>query len=163
VRDDDPQLTVRDIETSRQPLRIVVDSRLETPPDARVLDGGNALVFTANADRERVAALEGRGAEVVVLPDESGKVDLGAMFSELGRRELNEVHVEAGFKLNGSLLQAGVVDELVLYLAPSLLGDAARGLFNLPALDDLSKRRALTIRDMRQVGSDFRIIARFAS
>jgi diaminohydroxyphosphoribosylaminopyrimidine deaminase/5-amino-6-(5-phosphoribosylamino)uracil reductase len=85
------------------------------------------------------------------------------MFSELGRRELNEVHVEAGFKLNGSLLQAGVVDELVLYLAPCLLGDVARGLFNLPALDDLSKRSALTIRDMRQVGSDVRIIARFAS
>jgi diaminohydroxyphosphoribosylaminopyrimidine deaminase/5-amino-6-(5-phosphoribosylamino)uracil reductase len=85
------------------------------------------------------------------------------MLAELGRRELNEVHIEAGFKLNGSLLKAGVVDELVIYLAPCLLGDAARGLFDLPALGNLAQRRSLTIRDVRQVGDDLRIIARFAS
>ena len=163
VRDDDPRLTVRDVETSRQPLRIVVDSRLETPLAAKVLEGGGVLVFAAIADRARIAALEDRGAEVIVLPNAAGKVDLEAMLAELGRRELNEVHVEAGFKLNGSLLEAGVVDELVLYLAPCLLGDAARGLFDLPALEDLSHRRALTIRDVRNVGNDLRVVARFAS
>lgn len=163
VRDDNPRLTVREVETSRQPLRIVVDSRLETPLDAQVLAGGKVLIFAATADQDRILALEARGAEVVVLPNASGKVDLAAMFAELGRRELNEVHVEAGFKLNGSLLRAGIVDELVLYLAPCLLGDAARGLFDLPALAELGQRRALTILDLRQVGADVRIIARFAS
>lgn len=162
VRDDNPQLTVREVKTSRQPLRVVVDSRLETPLDARVLDGGNVVVFGAAADRNKVAALEDCGAEVVMLPDAFGKVDLAALLADLGRRELNEVQVEAGFKLNGSLLQAGFVDELVLYLAPCLLGDAARGLFDLPALAELSERRTLAIRDMRQVGADLRIIARFA-
>jgi diaminohydroxyphosphoribosylaminopyrimidine deaminase/5-amino-6-(5-phosphoribosylamino)uracil reductase len=163
VRDDDPRLTVRDVETSRQPLRVVVDSRLETPLDAKVLEGGNVLVVAAIYDRTKIAALEERGAEVAVIPNAAGKVDLEAMVIELGRREVNELHVEAGFKLNGSLLKAGVVDELVIYLAPCLLGDAARGLFDLPALGDLAQRRSLTIRDVRQVGDDLRIVARFAS
>jgi diaminohydroxyphosphoribosylaminopyrimidine deaminase/5-amino-6-(5-phosphoribosylamino)uracil reductase len=163
VRDDDPRLTVREIETPRQPLRIVVDSRLETRPDARVLDGGHVLVFAAVHDRARIAGLTDRGAEVILLPNAAHKVDLDAMMTELGRRELNEVHVEAGFKLNGSLLAGGVVDEVVLYLAPCLLGDAARGLFDLPALEELGARRELAIRDVRAVGADLRIVARFAS
>ncbi|MBL8527553.1 MAG: bifunctional diaminohydroxyphosphoribosylaminopyrimidine deaminase/5-amino-6-(5-phosphoribosylamino)uracil reductase RibD [Burkholderiales bacterium] len=163
VRDDDPRLTVRDVDTPRQPLKIVVDSRIETPPDAKVMMRGNVLVFAAIDDRARRVALEDRGAEVVLLPNAVRKVDLDGMMRELGRRELNEVHVEAGFKLNGSLLTAGVVDELVLYLAPCLLGDAARGLFDLPALDDLGERRALAIRDVRHVGADLRMVARFAS
>jgi diaminohydroxyphosphoribosylaminopyrimidine deaminase/5-amino-6-(5-phosphoribosylamino)uracil reductase len=144
-------------------MRIVVDSRIETPLDAKVLVGGNVLLFAAIADRTRIAALEERGAEVIVLPNAAGKVDLGAMMAELGRRELNEVHVEAGFKLNGSLLESGVVDELVLYLAPCLLGDAARGLFAFPPLEDLGEQRTLAIRDVRHVGADLRIVARFAS
>lgn len=163
VRDDDPSLTVREVETPRQPLRIVVDSRLETSLEAKLLAGGNALVFAGIDDRARIAALRARGVEVVVLPNAVHKVDLDAMLKELGRRELNEVHVEAGFKLNGSLLEAGGVDELVLYLAPCLLGDAARGLFDLPALGDLGQRRALVIRDVRHVGADLRVVARFAS
>ncbi|HQR53362.1 MAG TPA: bifunctional diaminohydroxyphosphoribosylaminopyrimidine deaminase/5-amino-6-(5-phosphoribosylamino)uracil reductase RibD [Burkholderiales bacterium] len=163
VRDDDPRLTVRDVDTSRQPLKVVVDSRLETPLDARVLEGGGVLIFAGHDDPARIAALEQHGAEVVVLANSAGKVDLEAMVRELARRELNEVHIEAGFKLNGSLLAAGLVDELLLYLAPCVLGDAARGLFDLPALDDLGERRALTVRDLRQVGHDIRIIGRFAS
>lgn len=163
VRDDDPRLGVRDVATPRQPLKIVVDSRLETPLDAKVLDGGNVLVFAGRDEPARIAALKQRGAEVVVLPNSAGKVDLAAMVRELARRELNEVHVEAGFKLNGSLLAAGIIDELVLYLAPCLFGDAARGMFDLPALDDLAQRRALAIRDVRHVGPDLRIVARFAS
>lgn len=159
VKDDDPQLTVREVETPRQPVRIVVDSRLETPLSARVLAKGT-LIAAATGDSAAMSALAGKGAELIVLPNASGKVDLAELVRELARREMNEVHVEAGFRLNGSLLQEGLVDELVVYLAPHLLGDAARGMFHLPQLDDLSGRRELELREMRSVGADIRIIAR---
>lgn len=162
VRDDDPQLTVRDVETTRQPLRVVVDSRLETPPTARILDGGPLLVIGAVADAARAGALAARGAEVLLLPNAAGKVDLSAALAELARRGINEVHAEAGARLNGSLLREGLVDELLLYLAPCLVGDAARGLFDLPALAALADRRQLQWRDLRPVGADLRLIARFA-
>lgn len=161
VRDDDPQLNVRGVETMRQPLKVVVDSRLELPLDARVLAGGDVLVAAAQGDAAKIAALRERGAEVLLLPDAGAKVDLTALLEELGRRGVNEVHVEAGFKLNGSLLGAGLVDELLLYLAPCLIGDAARGMFNLPALDSLDGKRRLAIRDVRMVGPDLRLLARF--
>lgn len=159
VRDDDPQLTVRDVATTRQPVRIVVDSRLETPAGARVLQGG-ALIAAAVDNPSKRDALQGQGAEIVMLPNASGKVELGALIEELGRREMNEVHVEAGFKLNGSLLREGLVDEFVIYLAPSLIGDQARGMFDLPALESLSGRRVLRVRDIRMIESDIRVIAR---
>lgn len=161
VRDDDPQLNVRGVETTRQPLKVVVDSRLELPLDARVLAGGDVLVAAAQGDAAKIAALRERGAEVLLLPDAGGKVDLTALLEELGRRGVNEVHAEAGFKLNGSLLGAGLVDELLLYLAPCLIGDVARGMFNLPALDSLNGKRRLAIRDVRMVGPDLRLLARF--
>jgi len=160
VRDDDPQLNVRAVPTERQPLRVVVDARLETPLNARLLDGGPVLVAAAINDADRIAALQRRGAEVVILPDKGGKVDLPALMRELGRRGLNEVLAESGFKLNGSLLREGCVDELILYLAPALVGDAARGLFNLPALTSLADKRALAFHDVRIVGRDLRVIAR---
>ena len=159
VRDDDPQLTVREVDTPRQPLRVVVDSRLETPLAARVLAGG-ALVAAAVVDKAKIRALQDQGAEVVVLPSAAGKVELAGLMQELGRRGINEVHVEAGFRLNGSLLGEGLVDELVVYLAPHLIGDAASGMFHLPALENLDGRRELKIHDMRMIGGDIRIIAR---
>ncbi|MBI4195669.1 MAG: bifunctional diaminohydroxyphosphoribosylaminopyrimidine deaminase/5-amino-6-(5-phosphoribosylamino)uracil reductase RibD [Betaproteobacteria bacterium] len=159
VRDDDPQLTVREVETPRQPLRVVVDSRLETPLSAKVLEGG-ALIAAAAGDAGKIDLLRGKGVEVLVLPNPAGKVELGALMQELARRGVNEVHVEAGYKLNGSLLREGLVDELVVYLAPHLIGDAARGMFDLPELTELSARRELRIRDLRMVGADIRIIAR---
>jgi diaminohydroxyphosphoribosylaminopyrimidine deaminase/5-amino-6-(5-phosphoribosylamino)uracil reductase len=162
VKDDDPQLTVREVETSRQPLRVVIDSRLETPPGARVLEGGGALVAAAIDDEVRRQVLRERGGEVFVCANAAGKVDLQALLRELGRRGMNEVHVEAGYKLNGSLLREGLIDELVLYLAPHLVGDAARGMFHLPELADLAGRRALEVRDLRMVGEDIRVIARIA-
>jgi len=161
IRDDDPRLTVREVATSRQPLRVVVDSRLEVPASARVLEGGSVLIASAREDRKAIAALGAKGAEVVVIPDGAGKVELAALLRELARREINEVHVEAGYKLNGSLVAAALVDELVAYLAPSLLGDTARGMFNLPELQDLAGRRTLDIRDLRTIGADIRIVARF--
>ncbi len=134
VKEDDPRLTVRDVATTRQPVKVLVDSRLEVPLDARILDGGHVLVAAASADRAKIAALQAKGAEVVVLPNAAGKVELADLMRELARRELNEIHVEAGFKLNGSLVAAGVVDELLIYLAPSLLGDGGSGMFDLPSI-----------------------------
>jgi diaminohydroxyphosphoribosylaminopyrimidine deaminase/5-amino-6-(5-phosphoribosylamino)uracil reductase len=161
VRDDDPQLTVRDVATTRQPLRVVVDSRLELPHRARVLEGGRVLVAAAREDSGTITALREKGAEVVVIPNRVGKVELPELMRELARREMNEVHVEAGHRLNGSLVAEGLVDELVIYLAPTVLGDAARGMFELPELADLAGRRPLSIRDVRMIGADIRIVARF--
>ena len=161
VREDDPQLNVRDLDTSRQPLKVVVDSRLELPLQSRVLNDGGLLVACATENSERSAALRERGAQILCLPDNEGRVDLPALLAELARRGVNEVHVEGGFKLNGALLAAGLVDELLLYLAPCLIGDAARGMFDLPALASLQDKRRLLINDVRMVGADLRILARF--
>lgn len=160
VRDDDPQLNVRAVATTRQPLRVVVDSKLETPLTARILQGGQVLIAAAVDDEKRANLLRSAGAEVLVLPNAAGKVELKDLLEELGRRGINEVHAEAGFKLNGSLLREGLVDELLLYLAPCLIGHAASGVFNLPELATLDGKRRLQIRDLRQVGEDIRLIAR---
>jgi len=160
VRDDDPQLTVRAVDTTRQPRRVVVDSRLETPLTARVLAGGGVLIACAVEDKTKIGQLQDQGAEVIVMPDAAGKVELPALMQELGRREINELHVEAGFKLNGSLINAGCVDELLVYFAPCLLGERARGMADLPELADLGGRRVLKISETRMVGEDLRILAR---
>ena len=160
VRDDNPLLSVRDVETSRQPLRVVVDSQLEIPLTSRILQGGGALVVGAVKNAEKVALLRSTGNFVEILPNPAGKVDLKALLELLARRGINEVHVEAGFKLNGSLLREGLVDELLLYLAPCLIGHAASGLFNLPELTTLDDKRRLRIHDLRQIGEDIRLIAR---
>jgi diaminohydroxyphosphoribosylaminopyrimidine deaminase/5-amino-6-(5-phosphoribosylamino)uracil reductase len=162
VKDDDPRLTVREVATARQPLRVLVDSRLEVPLDARILEGGNLLVAAASEDRTKIAALGTRGAEVVVLPNAGGKVELGDLMQELARRGLNEIHVEAGVKLNGSLVAAGLVDELLIYLAPSVLGDRGNGMFNLPSIERLDQRLALRLVDVERLGDDVRVRARFA-
>jgi diaminohydroxyphosphoribosylaminopyrimidine deaminase/5-amino-6-(5-phosphoribosylamino)uracil reductase len=160
VRDDDPQLSARDVETTRQPLRVVVDSKLETPLTARILHGGPVLIVGAVENPEKMALLRSTGAEVQTLPNASGKVDLKALLESLAQRGINEVHAEAGFKLNGSLLREGLVDEFLLYLAPCLIGHEASGLFNLPALTRLDDKHRLQIRDLRQVGADIRVLAR---
>jgi diaminohydroxyphosphoribosylaminopyrimidine deaminase/5-amino-6-(5-phosphoribosylamino)uracil reductase len=160
VQMDNPQLNVRAVQTPRQPQRIVIDSRLEIDPDARILEGGGTLIVAARPDKEKEARLKERGAEILILPNAYGKVDLPALMLELGRRQINELHVEAGFKLNGSLIREGCVDELLLYLAPSLLGDA-QGLFDLAVLDSLEGRRTLAFHDIKQIGPDLRILARF--
>ena len=160
IRHDDPQLTVRHTETSRQPVRVVVDRNLELPLAARILEGGNVLVATAVEHADRALMLAQIGAEVLVLPDAAGKVDLPSLMQELGRREMNEVLVESGNRLTGALLQAGLVDELIVYLAPHLLGDTARGMFDLRELVSLDQRIDLTVRDIRKVGEDLRIVAR---
>ncbi|MBU1365321.1 MAG: bifunctional diaminohydroxyphosphoribosylaminopyrimidine deaminase/5-amino-6-(5-phosphoribosylamino)uracil reductase RibD [Gammaproteobacteria bacterium] len=161
VRDDDPSLTVRDVATTRQPLRVVVDSRLEIPLTARILQGEPVLIVGAVENAEKMALLRSTGNFVEILNNGSGKVDLKALLELLARRGINEVHAEAGFKLNGSLVREGLVDELLLYLAPCLIGHEASGLFNLPELTTLDGKQGLKIRDLRQLGEDIRLIARF--
>jgi diaminohydroxyphosphoribosylaminopyrimidine deaminase/5-amino-6-(5-phosphoribosylamino)uracil reductase len=118
------------------------------------------LVATVTAPTAgRAEALKSRNAEVVVLPDQGGKVDLKALMKELARRDINEVHVEAGFRLNGSLVKAGVVDELLVYLAPMLIGEA-QGMLHLPALSDLAHAQRLEFREVAAIGGDVRLRAR---
>jgi diaminohydroxyphosphoribosylaminopyrimidine deaminase/5-amino-6-(5-phosphoribosylamino)uracil reductase len=160
LSDDDPRLTVRDVETPRQPLRIVVDSRLRITPEARILDGGGVLVATATRDEDRNRALASKGAEVVVLPNAEHKVDLLELAKYLAVRGINEVLVEAGLNLNSALLRAGVVDEMLIYLAQHMLGDAARGMFDLGELTEMNTRLQLNIQETRMIGPDLRILAR---
>jgi diaminohydroxyphosphoribosylaminopyrimidine deaminase / 5-amino-6-(5-phosphoribosylamino)uracil reductase len=157
---DDARLNVRDIATVRQPLRVVLDSRLRMPLSARILSGGNVLIYTAVHNEEKCAALEMAGATVCVLPDANGHVDLVAMLRDLSQRGCNEVLVEAGGTLNGAMLRAGLVDELLVYVAPQLLGDISRGMVQLGELTNLDQRIKLKWQDMRQVGNDLRITAR---
>jgi diaminohydroxyphosphoribosylaminopyrimidine deaminase/5-amino-6-(5-phosphoribosylamino)uracil reductase len=160
VKADDPQLNVRGIDTPRQPRRIVVDSKLDISLDARVLAGGGTWIVAAVPNPEKERALRAAGHDVIMLPNANGKVDLAALMTELGRREINELHVEAGSKLNASLVREGCVDELLVYLAPSLIG-AGQGMFALPPLDRLDDKIQLRFHEVGQVGADLRILARF--
>ncbi len=154
---DDPQLTVRHVETTRQPLRVVVDRSAETPLEARVLAGDPAIVVTAGPRNARWP----QSVETIALPDADGRVDLAALMRALAERGCNEVHVEAGARLSGALLRAGLVDELLVYLAPSLIGEPARGMFEFATpLASLEQRIALTWTSIERVGDDLRVVAR---
>ena len=155
VVDDDPSLTVRDVPCTRQPLRVVVDGDLKTPPTAKVLADHGALIYTSRSGRLP-------GAEMVTLPAEAGKVDLLGVMTDLGRRGINELMVEGGARLNGALIKADLVDELLIYQAPVLLGDIARGMFDLPELESLGEARRLVVLERRALGSDIFLRARFA-
>jgi diaminohydroxyphosphoribosylaminopyrimidine deaminase / 5-amino-6-(5-phosphoribosylamino)uracil reductase len=155
VKADNPHMTVRAVNSPRQPQRILVDSLLEVDPKAHLLEGG-AVIYAANAPLEKIAALRAQGSEVVLLPNASGKVDLKAMMHDLGARGINELHVEAGSKLNGSLINEGCVDELLIYLAPMLLG-AGAGLFDLPALKQLQDAAVWEIIETTLIKPDVRI------
>ena len=160
LKDDDPRLTVRDVQTTRQPLRIVVDSRLRITPEAKLLDGGAVLIATATQDDAKARALKAKGADVVFLPNAQGRVDLLRLTQHLGSLGVNEVLVEAGINLDSALLRAGVIDELLFYLAPLLLGDAGRGMLDLGDLTRMDQRLELDIRDTRLFGPDLRVLAR---
>jgi diaminohydroxyphosphoribosylaminopyrimidine deaminase/5-amino-6-(5-phosphoribosylamino)uracil reductase len=156
VKADDPQLTVRELATPRQPLRVLIDSRLETPPAAKILRGDPILIFSGKSGNMD-------NAEVVALPNGRGKVELPQMLRELARRGINELHVEAGFRLNGSLVREGCVDEFLVYLNPSLLGDAAQGMVDLPAAPTLDARLRLNLFSVERVGDDLRLLLRPAA
>ncbi len=167
---DDPALNVRltarelpGVERDsqiHQPVRVVVDSRLRTPPTARMLTlPGTTLIACLTADSGRAAPLEAAGAQVLVTPPGPGGVDLEFLLRYLARQEINEVLIEAGSTLAGAALQAGLVDELVLYLAPHLMGDAGSGLCHLPGLELMRDRLPLAIQDVRRVGPDLKVTA----
>ncbi len=156
---DDPRMNARDLALPRQPLKVVVDSRLRTPPAARVLAGG-ALIATAVDAPARAQALAAAGAEVLRLPGADGRVDLAALLDELGRRGINEVHAEAGAGLNGGLLDAGLVDEWVAYVAPMVLAAGARGLFAGAGLERIADARRFRLTDTRMLGADLRLTLR---
>ena len=159
VLEDDPLLNVRDVDTPRQPTLVIVDSKLETPLTAKLWQTQREVwIYCAQEDADRKAALEAKGAHVRSLPNAQGKVDLRAMQKDLGQRNINEVHIEAGFKLNGSLLAIGVVDELLVYLAPLLLGQGL-GMANLGPFETLSQALKLHIQNVTPIGDDIRLIA----
>jgi diaminohydroxyphosphoribosylaminopyrimidine deaminase/5-amino-6-(5-phosphoribosylamino)uracil reductase len=162
VLDDDPRLDVRFAPTSRQPPLVVVDSRLQTPPGAALFAAQRpVIVYAAVEDGEAQARLTDRGATVVHLPGPQGKVDLAALLADLARREVNELHVEAGHKLNGSLVREGLVDEFLLYLAPKLLG-SGRGIAQFGPLEHLGDAVQLALRAVDRIGPDVRVLARVA-
>jgi diaminohydroxyphosphoribosylaminopyrimidine deaminase/5-amino-6-(5-phosphoribosylamino)uracil reductase len=161
---DDPALTVR-LEGGeadwRQPLRVVVDSALRIQPAARLLKApGQVYVATLEANPQQHQSLTAAGARIWVVPAADGRVDLAALMQILTQQECNEVLVEAGPALNGGLLQAGLIDELIVYLAPHLLGDTARGMFSIPAISGMQARQELKLTDLRQVGGNIRMILR---
>jgi len=164
VLEDNPRLDVRLVDTPRQPHLVVVDSHLQTPPDAHVFIAGRPVwIYAAARDEVRAKALEARGATVTCVPNASGKVDLAAMLQDLAQRGVNELHVEAGHKLNGSLLREGCVDELLVYLAPRLIGsglDMASHLHAEGPLISLAGALPLEFKSVEMLGPDLRIVSR---
>jgi len=158
---DDPRLDVRLEGATRQPLRVILDGNLDTPPNARILDSpGSVLILTAATSAMTRAALEQRGARIASIERAAtGGLDLRAVMRHLASLEANEVWVECGPRLAGALVAAGVVDELIVYVAPTLLGDDARGMFELTPLASLASRRQWTFTDVQRVGDDVRIHA----
>jgi diaminohydroxyphosphoribosylaminopyrimidine deaminase/5-amino-6-(5-phosphoribosylamino)uracil reductase len=157
VLQDDPQLNVRNVETPRQPIKVIVDRDGEVPPTAKVFRAGDAIVVTAQAARRDWPS----NVRTMVLPDGNGRIDLRAMLRRLGDEGINELHVEAGAKLNGALLQGGMVDELLMYMAPTVLGDPARGMFSMSTpVARMAERIDLAIRSVDPIGNDWRILAR---
>lgn len=164
ILSDDAQLNVRHIETTREPVRVVLDTRLGLPLQAKVLtgEGGQTWVFTTTLDQQKIQSLQQAGASVMMVPEQAGKVDLHAVMNRLAELDINELLVEAGATLNGALMENGLVDEIILYLAPMLLGDLARSMLSLGELTSLSDRIELENLDWRQVGKDMRLIATLA-
>ena len=158
---DDPSLTVRLPGEWRQPMRVVMDSHLLTPVTAKILkQAGETHIATVVDDNKRQAPLVKAGANLLVLPAKHDHVEFAALLRRLAELECNEVLVEAGASLNGALLAAGLVDEFIIYIAPCLLGDGARGMFSLPPLVNMQQRIELNLTDVRIVGNDLLILAR---
>ena len=164
VKEDDPTLNVRDVQTERQPWRIIVDSKLETPPTAKILNGvdqSGVIIVCARLDspemQQKAKIFTDRGIEVIAMANSAGKVDLPALFAYLAKeREMNEIHIEAGFKLNGSLLRENCVDELLLYYAPFFMGDGI-GMANVSPLNSLNDKHVWVPIDQSLFGSDLRM------
>lgn len=161
VLEDNPRMNVRDVDTPRQPRIAVVDSKLDMPLDAHVLKASSGcFIYTCSINQSKIEHLQALGATVIDMPNAAGKVDLAAMLRDLAQRGTNELHVEAGFKLNGSLIREGLVDEFLFYQAPRLLGTGAMGIANFGPLDSLDQGLPLVFHDVARLGPDLRIVAR---
>ena len=161
VLSDDPSLTVREIALEHQPLRVIVDSHLRTPINAKVLQNGHAngqtLIAFAHDPDEKAEKLFEAGVELLCVPDEQGKVCLRSLLSHLAANEINEVLVEGGEGLNGALMAQKLINELIIYYAPKLMGSSAKGMFAMPPLTEMNQALDLQILDLRQIGSDIRL------
>ena len=157
---DDPQMNVRELDIGRQPLRVIVDSQLRTPANARVLQDNNVLIAYSHATDARIETLRTSGASLIPLPDDTGRVSLEKLLAHLAELQINEVLVEAGQQLNGALIDQQLVDELILYYAPVLMGADARGMFTMSPLASMAAKIQLDIMDIRTVGADLRLHAR---
>jgi diaminohydroxyphosphoribosylaminopyrimidine deaminase / 5-amino-6-(5-phosphoribosylamino)uracil reductase len=157
VLKDNPSLTIREISLERQPLRIVVDSFLRTPVNAKILQNGRTLIAFAFDSEDRAEDLFEAGAELLCIPNDAGKVCLKSLLSHLANNEINEVLVEAGAGINGALLEQNLIDELILYYAPKIMGGDAMGMFNMSPFHSMQQAINLDVIDMRQFGADFRL------
>ncbi|MFT0544743.1 bifunctional diaminohydroxyphosphoribosylaminopyrimidine deaminase/5-amino-6-(5-phosphoribosylamino)uracil reductase RibD [Allopusillimonas ginsengisoli] len=162
ILSDDPQLNVRHVETERHPSKAVLDTRFDIPENSRIFDGTRTFVFTTVMRADKAARLAQKNVQVVQMPERAGRVDLAAVMQWLGQHDINEVHVEAGATLSGALLEAGLADELLLYMAPMFVGEGL-GLVRLPVLHDLSQARRFEFIESRPVAPDIRLRAREAS
>lgn len=162
IKSDNPQLNVRYIETTRQPKKIVLDSQLSIPLDVALLQGESVILFTANDQNStKISQLTQLGVQVITLPASDGRIDLKKMLMLLATDfAMNEILVEAGSNLSGALLDANLVDEIIFYLAPYLLGHDAQSMFKFSQLDTLDQKKAFSIEDVRKLGQDIRIVAR---
>lgn len=157
---DNPSMTVRLPNATRQPLRVIVDGHLQTPADAKLLQNGQTLIAYASDPNHQAGSLNAAGADCLHLPDANARVDLKALLANLAQRGINEVLLEAGQGLNGAFLQAGLIDEFILYYAPKLMGADANGMFAMPAFTEMQQAIDLQIFDVRQVGADIRVCAK---
>jgi len=165
ILSDNPSMTVRDIASEKQPLKVIVDSQLQTPINAKILQGGNVLIAFASDANNKSQALLAAGAELLCIPNDVGlngqaKVCLNTLLSHLASREINEVLVEGGEGLNGALLAQNLIDELLIYYAPKLMGSAAKSMFGISALTAMNQAIDLHILDVRHVGNDIRLRAK---
>ncbi len=157
---DNPGMNVRGVETTRQPLKVIVDSRLQTPSDAKILQGAKTIIACVYPEAKKIAALEAAGAEILCLPGDDGRVNLHALLSRLAQKGMNEILTEAGPRLNGALIAQGMADEWVQYVAPCLLGSGARPLFDLPEPAAMQNRLNWKLHDQRMAGGDLKFVWR---
>ena len=156
---DDPALNARVVWDVVQPVRVVLDSELNMPVTARMAKlSGRSLILTCSRDESKQQVLQEAGFEVYRLAEKNGRIDLHAVMNFLARQQINELLVEAGSVLNGALLDEGLVDEWVVYMAPCILGDQGRGLFTVPGLQNMADKKSLKLRDVRQIGPDLKLI-----
>ena len=155
---DDPKMTARLEQVERHPLRVILDSNLSTPAQARILrPPGNTLIITTAGNDKDAELLSGDGVEVVACREQAGQIDLRQVMTELAEREINELMLEAGPRLSGNMLKQRLVDQVIIYMAPDLLGHDARGMFNIPGLESIADKHRLAFRDVRMVGRDLRL------